>query len=48
MALLTQTPQQYYNDPNSWGNYQFTSLREIIDHFMVVYVGEEKIISKAK
>tara|TARA_R100001591_G_scaffold118026_2_gene139141 strand:+ start:895 stop:2370 length:1476 start_codon:yes stop_codon:yes gene_type:complete len=48
MALLTQTPQQYYNDPNSWGNYQFISLREIIDQFMVVYVGEEKIISKAK
>jgi len=48
MALLTQTPQQYYNNPNSWGNYQFISLREIIDQFMVVYVGEEKIISKAK
>ena len=32
----------------SYGNYQFTSLSDIITNFMVVYVGENKIIPKAK
>jgi len=30
------------------GNYQFTSLEEIIANFMVAYVGEDKIISRVK
>ena len=37
----------YYQDRN-YGNYQFTSLRDIVDYFMVIYVGEGKIIPKAK
>ena len=47
MALLTESQQQYY-DGNNFGGYQFVSLEDIINQFMVVYVGEEKIISKAK
>ena len=31
-----------------YGGYQFTSLNDIISQFMVVYVGENKIIPKAK
>ena len=46
MGLLDNTLQQYYQG-NDLGNYQFTSLDDIINQFMVVYVGEEKIISKA-
>ena len=46
MGLLdNQTPQEYYNG-NDFGNYQFVSLKDIIDQFMFVYVGEDKIISK--
>ena len=48
MPLLSTTPQNYYNTPSSHGNYQFVSLHDIIDQFMLIYVGEEKIISKAK
>ena len=49
MGLLDNTSQQqYYTTPSSFGNYQFTSLEDIINQFMVVYVGEEKLISKAK
>jgi hypothetical protein len=33
---------------NDFGNYQFTSLRDIISQFMIAYVGEGKIISKIK
>jgi len=47
MGLLNQTQQDYYQG-NDHGSYQFTSLTDIIDQFMVVYVGEDKIIPKAK
>jgi hypothetical protein len=45
MALLNQTQQAYYNG-NDYGNYQFVSLEDIINQFMFVYVGEDKLISK--
>jgi len=56
MALINQTDEQYYLGPdgvwNSWdedyGNYQFTSIKDIINNFIISYVGEEKIIPKAK
>ena len=47
MALLNNTPQEYY-DGDDFGNYQFVSLADIINQFMLVYVGEDKIIPKAK
>jgi len=45
MALLNQTQQAYY-DGGEYGNYQFTSLEDIIDNFMATYVGEDKILQK--
>ena len=50
MGLLdNQTQAQYYASDNSanYGNYQFTTLENIINAFMYIYVGEGKIISKA-
>tara|TARA_R100001460_G_scaffold14182_1_gene31900 strand:- start:24944 stop:26245 length:1302 start_codon:yes stop_codon:yes gene_type:complete len=48
MGLLSQTQNQYYNSNNSgnYGDYQFTTLENIINAFMFIYVGEGKIISK--
>ena len=49
MGLLDDvTAQQYYDDESGFGNYQFTSLADIINQFIVAYVGEDKIISKVK
>ena len=56
MGLINQTDEQYYLGPdgqwNTWdedyGNYQFTSIKDIINNFIISYVGEEKIIPKAK
>ena len=49
MAYLNNQSQQvYYNNDHLYGNYQFISLKDIIDQFMVVYVGEDKIINKAR
>jgi len=45
MALINQTANTYYNS-GSFGGYQFTSLQNVIDQFVLAYVGEDKIISK--
>ena len=46
MHLLKNSNYDYYKYKDQLGNYQFTSLKDLISHFMVVYVGEDKIISK--
>ena len=33
---------------SNYGNYQFVSLEDIINSFLVAYVGEDKLISKIK
>jgi len=48
MAIIYNEPAKAYYDKGNHGNYQFTSLHDIINQFMLVYVGEDKIISKAK
>ena len=48
MGLLDNTTQRAYYQGGDQGNYQFVSLEDIINQFMIIYVGEEKIISKAK
>ena len=47
MGLLDGTTQRDYYQEGEKGNYQFTSLEDIINQFLVAYVGEEKIIGKA-
>ena len=47
MGLLDDKPHKEYYQGNDYGNYQFTSLSDIINQFMVAYVGENKIIPKA-
>ena len=46
MGLLDGTTQSAYYQGENLGNYQFTSLNDIINYFMTVYVGEDKIIPK--
>ena len=50
MGLITQTGEQYYStaSPTPFGDYQFISLEDIINNFIIAYVGEDKIISKIK
>jgi hypothetical protein len=47
MGLLDGTTNREYYEGNDLGNYQFTSLSDIINQFMVIYVGENKMIPKA-
>tara|TARA_R100000005_G_C4973561_1_gene185684 strand:- start:348 stop:1214 length:867 start_codon:yes stop_codon:yes gene_type:complete len=46
MGLLDGTTQQAYYTGSDFGTYQFTSLENIINAFIVAYVGEDKIITK--
>ena len=55
MGLLdNQTQEQYYlgndgtqlSNDESYGAYQFITLKDIVNSFIVAYVGEDKIISK--
>ena len=44
--LKKQHQAIYYQSPDLYGNYQFVSLHDIINHFMIVYTGDEKILNK--
>ena len=48
MGLLDGTTQASYYQGSNLGNYQFISLEDIVNNFMVAYVGEDKIIPKVK
>jgi len=48
MGLLHDQTQKAYYEGSSFGNYQFTSLDNIIDQFIIAYVGEDKLIDKIK
>lgn len=50
MGLINQTQQQYYStaSPSIFGEYQFTSLENIIDQFIIAYVGDDKMLKKVK
>ena len=48
MGLLDNTTQAEYYQGNNYGNYQFVSLDDIINQFQIMYVGEDKLIPKAK
>ena len=52
--LINQTSRQYYEGPDgvennggNYGQYQFVSLDDIINQFMIIYVGQEKIVNTA-
>jgi hypothetical protein len=48
MGLLDGTTQKEYYQGNDFGDYQFVSLDDIINQFSIMYVGEDKLIPKAK
>tara|TARA_Y100000592_G_scaffold16321_1_gene24178 strand:- start:10400 stop:11674 length:1275 start_codon:yes stop_codon:yes gene_type:complete len=48
MALIDKSQNEYYGNSSNFGDYQFVSIRDIINNFMVAYVGEDKIIPRIK
>ncbi len=47
MALFTQTHEQYYNG-NEFGTYQYITLADLINNFIISYIGDDKMINTAK
>ena len=45
MGLIGQNQNKYYQE-NNHGNYQFITLEEIVNAFVISYVGDNKIIPK--
>ena len=48
MGLLDNQTQTAYYSGSEHGTYQFTSLKTVIDQFMLAYVGDDKIIKQVK
>tara|TARA_R110002020_G_scaffold231223_2_gene442377 strand:- start:78 stop:1238 length:1161 start_codon:yes stop_codon:yes gene_type:complete len=40
--------KQYYQDITGYGNYQYTDFMDVVNGFIISYVGEDKIIPKLK
>jgi hypothetical protein len=36
---------QYYNDQSNWGSYQFVSLHDIVNNFMLMYAGNHSLVN---
>tara|TARA_Y100000593_G_scaffold40170_1_gene77434 strand:+ start:950 stop:2395 length:1446 start_codon:yes stop_codon:yes gene_type:complete len=47
-GLIDKNSNVYYNNENLHGEYQFVSLNDIINQFIIGYVGQDKIISRVK
>ena len=48
MGLLDNQTQAQYQASGDLGSYQYTSLNDIINNFLIAYVGENKLIGKVK
>ena len=46
--MATSNPLEYYTDESLQGNYQYISLDDIINNFMLFYVGDDKLINNVK
>jgi len=46
-GLITQTNAQYYNG-NDYGSYRYLSINDIIDNFIISYVGDGKLLPSVK
>ena len=48
MGLITDSAYTYYSSSSDYGNYAYTSLSDIVTNFELAYVGEDKLIPKAR
>jgi len=43
MAYLSQF--EYYNNQDNWGSYQYVSLQDIVNNFMLMYAGNRSLVN---
>ena len=48
MAHQILPPINYYQNQSNWGNYQYITLSQLVDNFMLNYIGDDKLLSNVK
>ena len=48
MGLLDNQTQKAYYEGSDFGSYQFVSLSDVINNFLITYVGKDKLISRMR
>ena len=44
---MAQTPEQYYGSADNYGSGQYVTLEDVVNNFMLMYVGYDKLIDNA-
>ena len=42
------TDQQYYQNSANWGSYQYVTLDELVNNYMLINVGDDQLISNIR
>lgn len=42
------TDQQYYENEENWGSYQYVSLSDIVNNYMLIHVGNDKLVNNVR
>jgi hypothetical protein len=48
MAHQILPPINYYNSESDWGSYQYIPLSQLVDNFILNFVGDDKLLSNVK
>jgi hypothetical protein len=48
MAHQILPPINYYQTESNWGSYQYVTLSQLVDNFILNYIGDDKLLSNVK
>ena len=48
MAHQILPPINYYNNEDNWGSYQYVSLSQLVNNFMLEQIGDDRLLSNVK
>lgn len=48
MSNQVLPPIDYYQNEDLWGNYQYVTLNQMVDNFIMNYIGDDKLLSNVK
>ena len=48
MSNIINPPIDYYDNEDNWGSYQYVSIHDLVNNFMLNYVGDDKQLNNVK
>jgi hypothetical protein len=45
---LNQTDQEYYENQDNWGNFQFIRLEDLVNNFLLIYTGNDSLLGNVE